>query len=174
LLTNNFGNMTRQKKSGIYKVARLISDEFGALQEAPVSGEKREQGVRSLTFIIQTAQGEKEGDRLLIILPWQLRGGPSQFPLYAIPVGSREMGRPVFYEDGKDYLHPGYEHPIPRRFFRYTKGLRDKGNRRCQEVPPEPQVSPLQQGKDRGGEQGAEPFLPLARRPPGRISKRGI
>lgn len=53
--------MTRQKKSGIYKVACLISDEFGALQEAPVSGEKREQRVRSLTFTIQTAQGKKEG-----------------------------------------------------------------------------------------------------------------
>jgi hypothetical protein len=51
--------MTRQKKSGIYKVACLISDEFGALQEAPVSGEKREQRVRSLTFTIQTAQGKR-------------------------------------------------------------------------------------------------------------------
>lgn len=87
--------MTRQKKSGIYKVACLISDEFGALQEAPVSGEKREQRVRSLTFIIQTAQGEKEGDRLLIILPWQLRGGPSQFPICPISVGLGEpLGEP--------------------------------------------------------------------------------
>jgi hypothetical protein len=92
--------MTRQKKSGIYKVACLISDEFGALQEAPVSGEKRGQRVRSLTFTILTAQGKKEGGRLLIILSLQVRGDPSQFPLYAISVGSREADERISGEMG--------------------------------------------------------------------------
>ena len=40
--------MTTQKKRGIYKVACLISDRFGALQKAPVSGETRRTFVQKL------------------------------------------------------------------------------------------------------------------------------